>query len=472
MTTAIERELKFEADGELSIEDLGGDPLDPRTFTSTYHDTDDGLLLRLGILLRRRMENGKNVWQLELPREDSRVELEVAGGAASPPVEIIGILRATLDNRRLRPVATLRTQRRGRLIDGAEVTLDAVEVLEGQRVGARFHEIEAEHVTGNPSRLAELETRLRKAGARTADGHSKLRRVIEPAEPEQPGRRAPALAHLRAMIGAQLEQLLRHDPGVRVGGDPEDVHAMRVAIRRSRAVLRVTKPMLDPDWVDDLRAELEWLGDQLAPVRDLHVLSDYFEQELASLPSEQTFSGRQLLELLTEDHERAREALLEVLDTDRYLQLLAALEAAAKAPRVREADVSVEQLASKEFRKLCKRRRQLSCPPSAAELHKLRIHGKRARYAAELAATTTGGAAKRFIKRAKALQDVLGEHQDAVVAEDAITDLAIRSGDPQACLAAGRIIERQNERRRQARDGFPEAWKQLRRAGNRAWHGQ
>ena len=300
-------------------------------------------------------------------------------------------------------------------------------------------------------------------------GASELRGLVEPAQSERPGKRAPALAHLRAMLRGQHQQLLRHDPGVRVGGDPKDVHKMRVAVRRSRAVLRVAKPMLDPEWVDGLRAELEWLGDQLAPVRDLDVLRDYLERELESLPPRQTLAGRKLLELLSGDHDRAREHLLEVLDGDRYLQLLAALDRAAAAPRVRDAEVSVEQLAGKEFRKLRTRHRRLPRDPSAAELHKLRIRGKRARYAAELAATTRGGAAKRFIKRAKALQDVLGEHQDAVVAEDAITDLAARSSDPQACLAAGRIIERQPERRRRARKDFPKAWKRVRRAGKRAW---
>src|SRR5437764_14497553 len=102
MRKTIERELKLEADGGLSIDDLGGEPLGPRTFTSTYYDSEDGLLLRLGILLRRRMENGKNVWQLKLPRADGRVELEADGGPAGPPPELASVLRATLDNRALR----------------------------------------------------------------------------------------------------------------------------------------------------------------------------------------------------------------------------------------------------------------------------------------------------------------------------------------------------------------------------------
>jgi hypothetical protein len=113
--------------------------------------------------------------------------------------------------------------------------------------------------------------------------------------------------------------------------------------------------MLDPDWTDRLRTELEWLGDGLARVRDLDVLSAYLEQEFASPASAEAFSGRRLLELLEEDQKRARRGLLDVLDSDRYLRLLAALAAAAAAPRVRDADVGVERLARKEVRKVRKR---------------------------------------------------------------------------------------------------------------------
>jgi len=467
--TTVERELKLEADGSLSIDDLGGEPVEPRTFTSTYYDTGDGLLLRLGIQLRRRLEDGANVWQLKLPREDGRVELEVDGVPGDPPSELAEVLRAALDGRHLRPVATLRTRRSGRRVDGAEVTLDSVEVLDGQRVASRFTEIEAELVADEPRRLAALERRLCKAGARATDGRSKLRRVLDPAEPEHPGKRAPAVAQVRALLRAQYEQLLRHDPGVRVGGEPEDVHAMRVAVRRLRAVLRAARPMLDPEWVEGLRAELDWLGDHLAPVRDLDVLSAYLDGELISLPSRDAAAGRRLLEPLNEDHEKARGALLEALDTDRYLRLLSALDAAATAPRVRKSDIAVEELARKEFRRLRKFRRRLGTDPSDADLHKLRIGGKRARYAAELAGSARGGAATGFIARAEEFQDVVGEHQDAIVAEKVVRDLAARTRGAGASLAAGRLVERQQDRRRRARDAYPKAWKRLRRAGDRAW---
>jgi len=72
----FERELKLEADPGFTIPDLGGKPLAPRTFTSTYYDTPARRLLRSGITLRRRVENRAGVWQLKLPSEDGRYELE------------------------------------------------------------------------------------------------------------------------------------------------------------------------------------------------------------------------------------------------------------------------------------------------------------------------------------------------------------------------------------------------------------
>jgi len=77
---------------------------------------------------------------------------------------------------------------------------------------------------------------------------------------------------------------------------------------------------------------------------------------------------------------------------------------------------------------------------------------KRARYASELAGEDT------VVDRAKDVQDVLGEHHDAVVAEEKLRALA----DGESGLAAGRLVERERERRRRARDEYPRAWKRLR----------
>ena len=100
--------------------------------------------------------------------------------------------------------------------------------------------------------------------------------------------------------------------------------------------------------------------------------------------------------------------------------------------------------------------RKLPEAPADEELHQVRKKGKRARYAAELAGR------KELVKRAKKLQDVLGEHQDAVVAAARLRELATEAA-PEQALVAGRLVEREEERRTAARSAWPKAWKRLRK---------
>jgi CHAD domain-containing protein len=64
----------------------------------------------------------------------------------------------------------------------------------------------------------------------------------------------PAVHQLRAALDTRLRALLAHDPGTRTGEDPEDLHQMRVAVRRMRATLTAARPLLDRIWADDLAA--------------------------------------------------------------------------------------------------------------------------------------------------------------------------------------------------------------------------
>ena len=125
----------------------------------------------------------------------------------------------------------------------------------------------------------------------------------------------------------------------------------------------------------------------------------------------------------------------------------------------------METAAAREYRRLRKAVKALGDDPSDGDLHRVRIRAKRVRYAAQAA-----GAPTRIIDRAKALQDVLGEHQDAVVAEERIRALVAElRGTGRTALAAGRLIERQRQRRSRARASWRKAWKRLARACDSAW---
>jgi len=460
----IEREVKL-ANGKLSLDDLAGEPLEPRHFTSTYYDTDDHLLAGVGMTLRRRVENGLGLWQLKLPRSGGRLEVEQPGGPIAPPEQIESLLAGVLRGRPLSPVTELRTLRRGvRVHSGtsiADVVLDQVAVMQDLHVESSFDELEIELVEGEARALGEFEELVRRAGAKDGDPRPKVLRVLALGQP----RPTPKRPQLQLYFQKQYEEILAHDPGTRLGDDPEDLHDMRVAVRRLRAILKVAAPPLDPVWAQDLRDELDRLGDALGPVRDLDVMLDYVRNALGE---DERKALQPLLKKLERRRSEARRSMLATMRSARYARLLDTLEAAARRPPTRSARPRPDKIATKQLEQLRKAVRKLDRDPSNAALHKARIRGKRARYATELARPGAGKKAAAFLKQAKSFQDVTGEHQDAVVAEQRIRELA-EGLEPETVLAAGRLIERQRIRKGEAREAFPKAWKKLDKAGKRAW---
>jgi CHAD domain-containing protein len=149
--------------------------------------------------------------------------------------------------------------------------------------------------------------------------------------------------------------------------------------------------------------------------------------------------------------------------------LLDALGEAADQPRPSGRTVGLDDLAGLAFRDLRKTAKGLGPRPSDEELHRLRIKTKRARYVGELAAGTVGKPADRFVTRARALQDLVGAHQDAVVASARLRELSAGTRGDRVAFAAGRLVEREEIRRREARSAVPKAWLKLQKAGRRAW---
>ena len=404
-----------------------------RVFTSTYHDTEDRRLTRAGMALRRRVENGKSTWELELPESRGEVALAAPGGPAEPPALVADLLRAVLRGRRLSPVATLQTRR-------SDDAHEDVELLEGHRVVERFE-------NGKDPKLPELDPR-RVARPKPADG---------------------AIAHVQAMLRRQVDEIVAHDPGTRLGDDPESLHKFRVAVRRSRAVLRAARPLLDEQPAEKLRAELRWLGQALGRVRDLDVLLEELREQARRLPADDAAAVGPVLAALEDDRAAARDALLETLASERYLALLSRLEQAAEAPLASSRKRKLDRIAKSQFGKLERALRELGREPDDAALHRIRVLTKRARYTAELAEAAMGKRARRIVKRARKVQDVLGGHQDAVVAEERLRAAARQARGTGAAIAVGRLVERQEARKARARDQFPKARRKLERAGRKAF---
>ena len=497
----LEREVKLGAGPAFHLPDLNGvvdgvtvTPPEAVRLETVYFDTADLRLARWGVSLRHRAGEG---WTLKLPpiRASAdgpagplleRDELTFQGGAKRPPPAAVAVVRAYVRTAELIPVARLSTvRRRVRLLDGsgarlAEVVDDEVSVRDGRRVAARFREIEVE-VTGEADGIvAPLVARLRGAGAGAPDPTPKHIRALGPRAMESPEvaplvveAESPARDVIRSVIAQSVAALLYNDPLVRTSGDPEAVHQARVATRKLRSHLRTFGPLLDQEWTEPLRSELGWLALSLGAVRDQEVLLERLRERAKSLPANDLRSALGVLHLLEADIEGLRKKLLADLDSTRYVDLLERLVAAAHAPAAMpEADQAASavlpKLATDPWRRLRSAVRHLPDTPADADLHRIRILAKRARYAAEAVAPVVGAGAAAFARNAAKLQTILGEHQDSVTAQAWLRGTRI-SG--RRAFVAGELIAMEHVAAEDARKRWSKVWKSLDRKSLRDWMG-
>jgi CHAD domain-containing protein len=473
----VEREIKLSVDDHFRLPKLPGITLPRRLLTSTYYDTAQYDLAHAGITLRHRVERGKQTWQLKLPLRKDRQEIEIVDRQPTPPSTFRDLLFLSLGQRELVPVATLRVWRAGIRVrmdhtPVADVTLDHVSVIKDGAVLQRFRELEIEQVNGKKSTLPDLERQLRQAGACDHDGRPKLFRALSlvASGPEPPpASDAPALAHVKWALTHHTQCLLTHDPGARLGREQESLHQMRVATRQLRAILRTANPLLLPEWAHSLRDELRWLGRLLGPARDLDVQLAYFREESTSLDARDRRPLSSFIAHLEAQRTNAQEVLLNELKSARYLDLVRRLQQAAHDLTTIESTLTLRDLAKQEYTKLQHAIRQVGRAPSSATIHKVRIKTKRARYAAELAGPTVGKPATRFINKARAVQDVLGMHQDALQAETYIRTFLKHSTSTRAAFVAGRMVERQRRRREKIRKKMQQLFRSLLKRGEKTW---
>jgi CHAD domain-containing protein len=449
---------------------------------TTYYDTVDLRLARWGVTLRHH----DRLWTLAIPNGGGRgvSELAFEGRVRRPPDEALAVIRAYLRGAAVEPMARLSSwRRRVSLVDGnghhlAEVVDDEVSVLSGRRVAARFREVEVDLDAGGDELLVGVLERLQLAGAVRAARTPPHQRALGPAAQAEPDVVVPALPGdpsagdvARRAIAAAVQLILRYDPLVRVGGDPEHVHQARVGTRRLRSHLRTFRPLLDQTWADGLRDELGWIAGELGAVRDREVLHERLLVLAGSLPPVDVRPATSLAAMLAGDMAAARTRLLEAMSTPRYFELIDRLVAAAARPVLspvasEPAARVLPALVIKPWRNLRGAVRALGERPPDHELHRVRILAKRVRYASEAAAPAVGADAARFGKLAAGLQEVLGEHQDSVTMQEWLRSAA---GARRRAFVAGELCAIEARRAADTRAAWPAAWQELDRKRARAW---
>jgi CHAD domain-containing protein len=462
VSSTIEREVKLEPGPNFQGLQLPGRGLPPRELVSTYVDTDDLRLAQGSITLRRREQDDEPVWQLKLPAGDNRRELEWPAPDPAVPQHIARLLMGHTRGEPMAPVATMRTRRSGIVVredgvDVAELVEDEVDVLDEGAVVSHFDEIEIELREGDESALHRLEEQLRGAGAVDADGRPKLYRSIGFDPPDDiASPYSGSRATLHRALREQYRELLANDPVTRLGDDPDALHDQRVAIRRLRAYLWAGRPLLDRGWADGLRDALKPAGRALSQVRDIDVMIARAESQVPRLRRRHRAAGEHLVAELRDLRHAEQERLVAALCEPWYLGLLNRLGQAVESPRFSDGG-SLARSEKRARRRAAKKHRRMDDPPRDAELHDVRRAVKRARYAAELTSLEGTRRSGKRIKRAKTIQDVLGEHQDAVVMIDMLGRLADGDTGP----AAVRLATLEERRRLVSRAAFPAAWRKF-----------
>ena len=261
-------------------------------------------------------------------------------------------------------------------------------------------------------------------------------------------RAGPALAG-PALIDAlddDVDRLLHAEPEVREDR-PDSVHAMRVATRRLRSLLRSYRGLLQPGPVREIRDELRWLATLLGTARDAEVRADRFEALLEDVPADNSGDAqrrtiRRLVRTERVHYSAAHRVVLRELNGPRYAHLVAALLELRRRPPLRPGRAEAEATRAfgsvlrndfRDLRRLAGDETALRADPASTEdqriehLHDIRKSAKRLRYSAEAAARVLGDPATELAGRAKKLQSVLGDHRDAIEAMDTIRTTAART---------------------------------------------
>ncbi|MFF0737238.1 CHAD domain-containing protein [Streptomyces chartreusis] len=487
--TKREIERKYESDdsglpdltgvaGVASVVDKGVAHLD-----ATYYDTPDERLASASITLRRRTGGSDAGWHLKFPvAQGVRDEIQ-APLSDDLPDELAGLVRSRVRHGELVPVVRLRSDRDVRdLVDAdgrllAEVSVDAVHAqrLAGGDGGAQWSEIEVELADGvDPVFLDKVEKRLRKAGVRPSKSASKLARALAETAPKKlaPGPGAdPVTAgdHVLAYVRAQRDAIVELDPAVRQ--DAEDsVHSMRVATRRMRSTFKSFGKVLDRTVTDPIGDELKWLAGELGVDRDREVLNERLSTALEQVPGA-LVSGPVAERLSHWAGDRpggASARLIGILDSGRYLALLDALDALLADPPLRKAAGDkpgkvLPKAVKKDFGKVSALVEQaVELDPGAdrdVAIHEARKKTKRTRYAAEAAVPALGKPAKDLVKTMKSLQNLLGEHQDSVMARQTLRELsAVAHAAGESAFTYGLLYGREEQRAAAVEAELPGFW--------------
>jgi len=274
-----------------------------------------------------------------------------------------------------------------------------------------------------------------------------------------------------AVLRGLLEVIEGNREGAMSGVDPEYLHQLRIAVRRSRTVQRQFKHVFPPFDLTGFRSEFKWLQRATGESRDLDVYLLGFDELRGLVPEDMQDDLGPLRQVLGHWRLTAQAEMARTLSSRRTDELLGdwemLLESLVERPVEdrRDATLPIGELAGRRIRRVYKQMRKMGRkldPDSpAGGFHELRKKGKELRYLLELfGAAFPAEVVKPMVRVLKSLQDCLGRHQDREVQIATLRSLgeevADEPGGAAGLMAMGMLVERLQGEEVAARAEFAE----------------
>lgn len=486
---------------------IDGLKLEPRPtlqIFDTYFDTDDWRIHRAGFALRIRSESGKAEATLKSLRSGSTemadrrelsetLEGSETGSIAHSTGPVGARVQAVSGAHPLQPLFEVHTSRQRYAVHAVDDEKPLGEIALDETVIARPHgqpqtsiqRVEVEALTEVHEPLQTLVKALRTNLSLEAASDSKFAQGLKsvglapPPSPEFAPTAVDSSMRMSEVALANLRRHLstwyRHEPGARLGDDPEELHDLRVAGRRLDAVLREFATYL-PESLVRIRPTLKKVLRALGEARDLDVALLEIGAFSTGLPEEDRVNIEPLLQHLNAERARARTKMLGVLDATAVQEDLGKLTQAVTQPSIVSetspaepnavpATEAISALIRGRYKKVRKGADRLT-PDSAMEAyHAVRGRVKKLRYAIEAAEAIVGKPATEMLRAMRRWQDRLGTQQDADVAGRRLQALATKPPkglQPPTLFLMGRLAAHYTNLAAKARKRHPRAYRKVR----------
>lgn len=464
----------------------------PLATTTTLLDTFDGRVHRAGLQLRL-IESDRV--QLELSGHDTtpaHVAVDTAPRVPAdlPPGPFRSRIAAIVELRALSPQLRVSAHvSRGELRDAADKIVavvelhDTINVLDPPGVPLAESTIEIREIPGYAKQARRAVEALRyvslveyendtltvcaSAAGVDLDGFAGSATVPLDAD-------MPATCGFRLVFANLATTISANWQGTIDETDSEFLHDLRIAMRRTRTLLAVSKNVLPDAVLGHTRSEFAWLAGLTGAPRDLDVYLIEWSHYVDPLGADAARHLEPVRNLLERHCAEAHGELASALRSDRAAEVMNAwwrwlteplAEPLGNEEVPTQAGRPLGRVVAKRIgaahNTLLERGRLIGAETPAEQVHDLRKDAKKLRYLLEcFGSLLPEGDRKQYVKHLKALQDNLGEHQDAAVHVEMLQGLAFELSDadvsPETMVAIGRLTERLDQQRLAARAEFAE----------------